>query len=121
MKVLCGCYQTLNIEKTQEVYIIYKCRDFELYSQTKIGESVQIDHIVRTLNGYTYRIFVACDKKSKWAYAEPFIKAKRTFLVDEDIEFIETTIPKINGNMERINRIITEEFLHETPDSLVVY
>ncbi len=41
-----------------------KCRKFKLYSQMKIGENVQIDHMVRTLNGRTYRIFVAC-KKSK--------------------------------------------------------
>lgn len=27
--------------------------------------------------------------------------------------------PKINENVERMNRIITEEFLHETLDSLV--
>lgn len=134
-----------------------KRREFKLYSQMKIGENVQIDHMVRTLNGHTYRIFVACDKKSKWAYAEPFIKANsknaakflknfiknaafpiKSIQVDGGSEFMkdfEATCeelniplfvlppasPKIKGNVKRMNRIITEEFLHETiEDSLVV-
>ena len=28
-------------------------REFKIYSQMKIGENVQIDHIVRTLNSFT--------------------------------------------------------------------
>ena len=112
--------------------------------------------MVRTINGLTCRVFVACDKKSKWAYAEPFLKANsknaakflrhviknavfpvKSIQVDGGSEFMkefESTCeelniplfvvppasPKINGNVERMNRIITEEFLQDTlEDSLV--
>ena len=112
--------------------------------------------MVRTINGLTCRVFVACDKKSKCAYAEPFLKANsknaakflrhviknavfpvKSIQVDGGSEFMkefESTCeelhiplfvlppasPKINGNVERMNRIITEEFLQDTlEDSLV--
>ena len=113
----------------------------------KIGENVQIDHMVRALNGRTYRTFVACDKKSKWVYAtEPFIKANsknvakflknfikkaafpiKSIQVGGGSEFMkdfESTCeelkiplfvlppasPKINGNVERMDRIIKQNF-----------
>ena len=51
-----------------------KRREFKLYSQMEIGENLQIDHMVRTINGLTCHVFVACDKKSKGHMLNHFLK-----------------------------------------------
>ncbi len=73
--------------------------------------------------------FIKANSKNAAKFLKNFIKKDafpiKSIQVDEGIEFMkyfETTSPKINGNVNRMNRIITAEFLHEAlEDSLVIY
>ena len=48
---------------------------FKSYGELTIGENLQIDHMQRTLNGVTVRVFVACEKQSKWLHGDIYSKA----------------------------------------------
>ena len=128
---------------------------FKSYGELTIGENLQIDHMQCTLNGITVRVFVACEKQSKWLHGDIYSKANsknaakflreviknakfpiKSIQVDGGSEFMKEfeetckelniplyvlppASPKINGNVERANRTITEEFFSKTlADSL---
>jgi IS30 family transposase len=70
--------KSLSAVRTKRVRVFKNCAKpfvFKKYEEMKMGENIQIDHMVVTKNGCSFKHFKAADRKSKYVFAQLYSKA----------------------------------------------